>query len=185
METFSKNDGSSILPSSLFDTWHLTELFYENENGQTLASYAYKARNSSLMLYYCENDGKPHRNYWSIDSKRYAPERCVTHPRCPWPNIVYSEPDTNYNVHYCPYKVPWIDWYYLKPHGPDSDYGPPIGDIWGMKCTESGHEHFCSQQFPCNENEGDCDFDDHCIGDLICGSNNCANSSGDCCTKSK
>ena len=59
----------------------------------------------------------------------------------------------------------------------DCCYAPMIGD-----------EHFCSIQYPCAENEGDCDFHGECLNDLQCGSNNCPNSLGlhhdvDCCTK--
>ena len=45
----------------------------------------------------------------------------------------------------------------------------------------------CSVQNPCTEGAGDCDDDDECEGDLICGKNNCGHSftwaSADCCTK--
>merc|ERR1711935_124146 len=31
----------------------------------------------------------------------------------------------------------------------------------------------CKSWSPCRENEGDCDSDDDCFGNLVCGSNNC------------
>ena len=37
---------------------------------------------------------------------------------------------------------------------------------------------------PCRENEGDCDSDEDCFGDLLCGSNNCQSNfphDADCC----
>ena len=39
---------------------------------------------------------------------------------------------------------------------------------------------------PCEENEGDCDNDSHCNGDLKCGKDNCPanfHASADCCYK--
>ena len=45
----------------------------------------------------------------------------------------------------------------------------------------------CSVQNPCIEGAGDCDEDDECEGDLVCGKNNCGHSftwaSADCCEK--
>ena len=42
-------------------------------------------------------------------------------------------------------------------------------------------------QNPCTEGAGDCDEDDECKGDLICGKNNCGHTftwaSADCCEK--
>ena len=49
-----------------------------------------------------------------------------------------------------------------------------------------GDEHFCSVEYPCGADDGDCDFDEECQSELFCGSNNCPNSLGvssllDCC----
>lgn len=45
----------------------------------------------------------------------------------------------------------------------------------------------CSREKPCKEGQGDCDDDDECKGDLVCGSNNCGKKfrwhSADCCEK--
>jgi len=46
------------------------------------------------------------------------------------------------------------------------------------KSEGTGHVHdwhFCSEASPCTEGGGDCDSDAECAGDLICGSNSCAN----------
>ena len=41
----------------------------------------------------------------------------------------------------------------------------------------------CTSESPCGVGEGDCDFDNQCSGDLICGNDNCAwsDDSADCC----
>ena len=44
----------------------------------------------------------------------------------------------------------------------------------------------CTKDEPCGIGEGDCDRDEHCIGDLTCGDNNCYKDGGfptraDCC----
>ena len=45
----------------------------------------------------------------------------------------------------------------------------------------------CSADIPCGLGEGDCDTDDECAGDLVCGTNNCINEGtdftpqADCC----
>ena len=47
----------------------------------------------------------------------------------------------------------------------------------------------CSNTRPCKINEGDCDTDEDCEGNLVCGSNNCPRSGyefssrDDCCTE--
>ena len=46
----------------------------------------------------------------------------------------------------------------------------------------------CSATTPCEDKEGDCDLDEDCRGDLICGANNCDTTKGfpsnaDCCTR--
>ena len=49
----------------------------------------------------------------------------------------------------------------------------------------------CSVENPCGEGEGDCDFETECIGNLVCGTDNCgpqfvydrlSTDKGDCCT---
>ena len=49
-----------------------------------------------------------------------------------------------------------------------------------------GDEDFCTSEYLCGADEGDCDFDEECQSELFCGSNNCPNSLGvstmlDCC----
>ena len=44
----------------------------------------------------------------------------------------------------------------------------------------------CTQQNPCAKGEGDCDLDHDCLGDLVCGEDNCHAELGfpwnaDCC----
>ena len=59
-----------------------------------------------------------------------------------------------------------------------------------IKC-DGTHENMwscCTSSNPCEENEGDCDKDSHCNGDLKCGKNNCLLGSNlhafaDCCYK--
>merc|ERR1719397_715090 len=47
---------------------------------------------------------------------------------------------------------------------------------------------FCSKSSPCSEGQGDCDRDNHCQGNLVCGKDNCrdwhpnAEKRADCCT---
>ena len=44
--------------------------------------------------------------------------------------------------------------------------------------------HCCSSSHPCGMFEGDCDEDDECADNLVCGTNNCFDSfksSADCC----
>ncbi len=36
-----------------------------------------------------------------------------------------------------------------------------------------GDDDCCTSTHPCDVGRGDCDFDSHCRGPLICGSNNC------------
>ena len=45
-----------------------------------------------------------------------------------------------------------------------------------------GDENFCQVEFPCSEQEGDCDSNDECQGSLLCGLKNClAYNGSDCC----
>ena len=50
----------------------------------------------------------------------------------------------------------------------------------------NGDENFCTHEYPCGADEGDCDSNEECQNELFCGSNNCPNSLGisssiDCC----
>ena len=50
-----------------------------------------------------------------------------------------------------------------------------------------GGDNCCSDANPCREGAGDCDLVSHCVGDLLCGFNNCNSKiktffkSDDCC----
>ena len=49
-----------------------------------------------------------------------------------------------------------------------------------------GDEDFCTSEYLCGADEGDCDSNEECQSELFCGSNNCPNSLGvsslvDCC----
>ena len=48
-----------------------------------------------------------------------------------------------------------------------------------------GYDSCCTPTNKCAEMEGDCDSDEGCKGDLVCGSNNCIgdtfDDSDDCC----
>ena len=50
---------------------------------------------------------------------------------------------------------------------------------------ESKLESCCTENFPCEIGEGDCDSDSECAGNLTCGEDNCGPgfswSSSDCC----
>merc|ERR1711970_1225135 len=65
----------------------------------------------------------------------------------------------------------------------DGGYGLPEGAC-------KGGDSCCSVGSPCQAGEGDCDSDDHCVGDLQCGENNCDRKSyssfdatDDCCQR--
>ena len=50
----------------------------------------------------------------------------------------------------------------------------------------NGDENFCTLEYPCGADEGDCDSNEECQSELFCGSYNCPNSLGlywslDCC----
>ena len=53
--------------------------------------------------------------------------------------------------------------------------GTSVAETWGC----------CSSSKPCGSNEGDCDSDNDCSGNLKCGDNNCVGSqfhpAADCC----
>ena len=53
-----------------------------------------------------------------------------------------------------------------------------------IKCD--GGDSCCTEEYPCGENEGDCDSDSDCANDLICGKDNCPRGTtfednDDCC----
>ena len=55
-----------------------------------------------------------------------------------------------------------------------------------FQCTECDNVwSCCSSANPCNVNQGDCDTNEDCIGDLVCGISNCIGSefppNVDCC----
>jgi len=74
-----------------------------------------------------------------------------------------------------------------------ADINPTTECTGGSKLTWS----CCSSEKPCGENQGDCDEDDECEGDLVCGANACNDAfnekfdkagffpakSADCCIK--
>ena len=59
------------------------------------------------------------------------------------------------------------------------------------RCTSTGMNYdsnCCTSSNPCGINQGDCDSDSECNGDLICGNDNCidlwpsfGNANADCC----
>jgi len=71
---------------------------------------------------------------------------------------------------------------------------------WGDCCAEptqaksdchyyDGTSSCCTKENPCNTGEGDCDYDHDCVGNLVCGTDNCHDtlgfpSWGDCCKES-
>ena len=66
------------------------------------------------------------------------------------------------------------------------------GKTWGSDkfydCCMKPSWSYCTPTSPCHENEGDCDKDEDCVGDLICNDNvnNCGKAYPnlfDCCTK--
>ena len=53
------------------------------------------------------------------------------------------------------------------------------------RCNPADNDYYCcTSNNPCDIGEGDCDSDDECAGNLVCGTENCAagNSYMDCCT---
>ena len=57
----------------------------------------------------------------------------------------------------------------------------------GTSCHNgNGGKSCCSKSYKCKEGEGDCDDDNDCLGNLICGNDNCNQKLGfgsdyDCC----
>ena len=62
----------------------------------------------------------------------------------------------------------------------------PGGNPECNSATWSSHDYSCcTARNPCGIGEGDCDGNDQCLGDLICGEDNCGSefpSNADCCT---
>ena len=60
--------------------------------------------------------------------------------------------------------------------------GNPKCDI---KTTKTYDRECCSVENPCGLGQGDCDKDDECSGDLVCGRDNCGveykSATADCC----
>ena len=64
---------------------------------------------------------------------------------------------------------------------------PCIISVWyyfPAKCAPTNDNWTCcTSSSQCGHGEGDCDYDSDCAGDLVCGTNNCADgvSGLDCC----
>ena len=61
---------------------------------------------------------------------------------------------------------------------------PVLSTRYDADCD--GGDNCCSDSEPCGLNNGDCDKDSHCQGELKCGHNNCGEGRGfdptdDCC----
>ena len=41
------------------------------------------------------------------------------------------------------------------------------------KCNSGGDWSCCNSNYKCPVGEGDCDYNSDCIGDLVCGTDNC------------
>ena len=64
----------------------------------------------------------------------------------------------------------------------NADFGADVSSY--MDCCRENRPfdwNWCTNNL-CGEGEGDCDSDDHCEGDLVCGEDNCfGDSKKDCC----
>ena len=63
-----------------------------------------------------------------------------------------------------------------------------LSDVHLCEYVCTGGNSCCTKEHPCSQWEGDCDNDDDCKDDLVCGSNNCPRKTGfewdqydDCC----
>ena len=80
----------------------------------------------------------------------------------------------------CPYNEGYIwNWNFDD----YSYYGHATNDVY-IKCANE--DDFCTSEYPCVTDQGDCDIHDECQHGLFCGSNNCLDSLGfhsefDCC----
>ena len=53
-----------------------------------------------------------------------------------------------------------------------------------VKCNPAKIDwHCCTPSSPCGQGKGDCDNDDDCAGDLVCGKDNCGRGALDCCVR--
>merc|ERR1711920_544494 len=119
------------------------------------------------------------------------------------PQLVYQQPSYIYPGGHPVYKMAGIPYAFpvynpvAAPRaGSSIASGPKMGKIvkdskpatafYGKSCD--GYDDFdrecCSTAAPCAINEGDCDKDSECQGNLICGRNNCPSffpSTADCC----
>ncbi len=55
-------------------------------------------------------------------------------------------------------------------------------------CNQGDSDYCCTEESPCDVGEGDCDDDDECRGDLVCGEDNCGSDTNflpghDCCMR--
>ena len=58
------------------------------------------------------------------------------------------------------------------PHPTGTTPDPTCTTTGGLNAT-LGEQCFCSTQNPCDINEGHCTADNQCMGDLMCGNDNC------------
>lgn len=69
--------------------------------------------------------------------------------------------------------------------GTGCDWGITTQPLTTQSAGMAGNTWDCCKSWsPCRENEGDCDSDEDCFGDLLCGSNNCQSNfphDADCC----
>ena len=76
-----------------------------------------------------------------------------------------------------------------EPSGCDVDTYKASGCSGSGECTLSNRVSTgtcCTPDKQCDLDEGDCDTDEDCLGDYVCGTNNCHSSfvkTHDCCTK--
>ena len=55
--------------------------------------------------------------------------------------------------------------------------------VTGSRCRGPG---CCTENTPCLKEEGDCNDDRDCVGELVCGKRNCAwNNNTDCCQQGR
>ena len=66
---------------------------------------------------------------------------------------------------------------WVPPTAPRPDGGPPPPRRGGASVLRNGcngvNEGCCTEEFPCGLGDGDCDGDEECRGDLVCGTDNC------------
>ncbi len=66
---------------------------------------------------------------------------------------------------------------WVPPAAPRPDGGPPPPRRGGASVLRHAcngvNEGCCTEEFPCGLGDGDCDGDEECRGDLVCGTDNC------------